>query len=70
MKKMFYGVSALALMAFAPVASAGYWAGHAEVIRDIIKNWILHNQTRVEQPVVNGNAVQQHQIAPSSQIRR
>lgn len=47
-RKTIMGVTAAAMLAVTPTASAGYWTGHAEVIRTIIENWILNHTKGME----------------------
>jgi hypothetical protein len=55
-KKMVYGLTAVAMLMVAPTASAGYWTGHAEAIKDFIENWILnHTLTGQQGPVERVN---------------
>lgn len=47
-RKTIMGVTAAAMLSVTPTASAGYWTGHAEVIRTIIENWILNHTKGME----------------------
>lgn len=52
-RRTVFGLSAAVMLFVTPTASAGYWTGHAEIIRTIIENWILNHTIiapRVEVP--------------------
>lgn len=52
-RRTVFGLSAAIMLFVTPTASAGYWTGHAEIIRTLIENWILNHTIiapRVEVP--------------------
>lgn len=56
-RKMFFGLTAAAMLMVAPTASAGYWTGHGEILKDLIETWILNHGSTVA-PKANTGAKQ------------